>query len=241
MRRTALPVAEEAGITTPLAGRLTLREAVTEHLRDAIVRGELKPGQLLREVALANALGVSPTPVREALAELAGEGLVEMEAHRQRRVAPLSPATMLDLLLVQSELWRLAYRWGAAGVDAAGRAALAVAVDDYRSSLAARDLLGMVRAAHAFHGTFILGAANAELVRATLDRRSLVARFILRHSRATLTRRGLLQHEAMLRAFDRGDTAGLLALFDQMCASLVALARSLSEAGAETHPNAERD
>ena len=56
---------------------LPLREVVFEALRDAIVHGEFEPGERLLEVALAKRLGVSRTPVREALRQLENEGIVE--------------------------------------------------------------------------------------------------------------------------------------------------------------------
>src|ERR1700743_620444 len=87
-----------------IASPLTLRQAVIERLRDAIILGALKPGELLRETALAARLGVSATPVREALGDLAAEGLVEIEARRLKRVTPIDLKAMADLFRVQAEL-----------------------------------------------------------------------------------------------------------------------------------------
>jgi DNA-binding GntR family transcriptional regulator len=68
----------------------TLAHAVTQALRDAIVRGLLPPGTPLRQDRLAAAFGVSRVPLRESLRELAGEGLVVLEAHKGAIVASLS-------------------------------------------------------------------------------------------------------------------------------------------------------
>lgn len=76
-------------VTTTTAGRASERAHVA--LREAILRGELAAGAHLGEVDLAERLGVSRTPVREALSRLASEGLVEVLPHRGARVARFSP------------------------------------------------------------------------------------------------------------------------------------------------------
>jgi DNA-binding GntR family transcriptional regulator len=68
----------------------TLAHAVTQALRSAIVRGLLPPGTPLRQDRLAEAFGISRVPLRESLRELAGEGLVVLEAHKGAIVASLS-------------------------------------------------------------------------------------------------------------------------------------------------------
>lgn len=209
----------------PLASPSTLRQAVVDRLRDRIVSGALPPGSLLRETAIAQSLGVSPTPVREAFGDLAAEGLVEIEAHRLKRVAPVDFKAMLDLFRVQAELWRLGYVWGMPRIGAAEQAALADAVAGYRDGLARDDALAMIRAGHAFHTVFITASDNRELLRSTLDRRSLIARFILLHGRATLSARGLRQHEGILRALRRDDGADALARLDVIAQRLFALAQ----------------
>src|SRR5262245_59719432 len=90
----------------------TLREATVEHLRKEIVTGELQPGELLKEVELATQLGLSPTPVREALVQLASQGLVEIEPNRLKRVTPLNLPALRELLSVQHVLWQTGYSWG---------------------------------------------------------------------------------------------------------------------------------
>src|SRR5215470_15713068 len=90
----------------------TLREATVEHLRNEIITGKLKPGELLKEVELAAQLGLSPTPIREALVQLAGQGLVEIEPNRLKRVSPLNLPAMRELMAVQRVLWQTGYSWG---------------------------------------------------------------------------------------------------------------------------------
>lgn len=208
---------------------LTLRESVADRLRGAIVAGEIAPGTLLRESELALGLGVSATPVREALATLAAEGLVEIETHRLKRATPIHAAAMRDLLRVQAALWRMGYVWGLPRVGRATVIELDAAIDSYADALDRDDPLAAIRAGHAFHTAFIAASANSELLRVTLDRRSLIARFILLHGRETVSRNGLDQHRAILAAYRRGDTADVLARLDQLSTRLIALADNLPD------------
>src|SRR5438105_15696245 len=80
--------------------RVSLRERVYSLIQQAIVSGELQPGQRVRDVALATKLGASRTPVREALQRLADEGLVEMLPGALTRIVPLQTQAAQDALLV---------------------------------------------------------------------------------------------------------------------------------------------
>ena len=85
-----------------------LRDVVFEHLRNSILNGELKPLERLMEVQLAEQLGVSRTPVREAIRKLELEGLVIMVARKGAYVADVSVKDILDVLEVRCVLEGLA-------------------------------------------------------------------------------------------------------------------------------------
>src|SRR3990172_8098416 len=102
MRRPA-PIAESG----PAAPRL-LTEAVVERLRDLIVQGELAPEAKLNERVLCERLGISRTPLREALKYLASEGLVELLPNRGAVVAALKPQMVKDIFVVMGALEALA-------------------------------------------------------------------------------------------------------------------------------------
>lgn len=85
-----------------------LREVVFETLRNAIVKGNLKPGERLMEIQLAEKLGVSRTPVREAIRKLELEGLVVMVPRKGAYVADVSLKDILDVLEIRSYLEGLA-------------------------------------------------------------------------------------------------------------------------------------
>jgi DNA-binding GntR family transcriptional regulator len=81
-----------------------LRESVYEQLKMRILKGTLKPGTRLMEVELADDLGVSRTPVREAMRQLEKEGLVEIKPKRGAYVSNISVDDMIDTLIVRKEL-----------------------------------------------------------------------------------------------------------------------------------------
>lgn len=82
-----------------------MSEDVYGRLRDAIVSGELRPGEALRDYELADHLGTSKTPVRHALARLTEAGLVEMQRNRFTRVAPLDLDRIRDAVALFGDVW----------------------------------------------------------------------------------------------------------------------------------------
>ncbi len=205
---------------------VTRRDVVVDSLRDAIITGALEPGAFLRETTLATQLGVSATPVREAMGLLQAEGLVEIEAHRHKRVTPIDLAATRDLLDVQAHLWRLGYVRGMPHIGSAQIRDLNLHVGIYRRVLSegTENRLDAIRASHAFHTTVISAAANTELLRVTLDRLALVARFILLRGGATISLAGLRLHEDILAALERSEREQALAHFDSLAARMIALA-----------------
>lgn len=91
-----------------LVGRRLLHEEVIDRLRDMIVQGELAPGSKLNERVLCERLGISRTPLREAIKYLASEGLVELLPNRGAMVAPLKSETVKEIFTVLGSLEALA-------------------------------------------------------------------------------------------------------------------------------------
>ena len=83
---------------------LPLRDVVFNTLRQAILTGEMKPGERLMEIHLANKLGVSRTPIREAIRKLELEGLVIMIPRRGAEVAQITWKNLKDVLEVRKAL-----------------------------------------------------------------------------------------------------------------------------------------
>lgn len=87
---------------------LPLRDVVFNTLRESILKGEMKPGERLMEIHLANKLGVSRTPIREAIRKLELEGLVTMIPRRGAEVAQITAKGLRDVLEVRQALDALA-------------------------------------------------------------------------------------------------------------------------------------
>jgi DNA-binding GntR family transcriptional regulator len=90
--------------------RALLSEQALGVIRRAIVTGELAPGAPVKDIELAERMGLSRTPVREALARLADEGLIETKPHSYTRVTPLDPRAVRDALEVVQTMHALATR-----------------------------------------------------------------------------------------------------------------------------------
>lgn len=206
-----------------LRSSVTLCQSVTALLRARIVSGAIAPGALLRETALARELNVSATPVREALSMLASEELVEIEAHRLKRAAPIDQKSIRDLIRVQVELWRLGYVWGMPHVGRRQRELLDQAIARYGGAIDSGEYMTAIVAGLEFHTIFVKASGNRELLRSTLDRRSLIARFIFLHGLETISASGLALHRSILDAFEAGDHRRVLACLDRMAARLLAL------------------
>src|SRR5277367_4157916 len=86
--------------------RAQLSDEVAGHLRAAIMSGRLRPGTFIRLDETAAELGVSVTPVREALLKLRGEGMVRLEPHRGHVVLPLSRQDIEDIFWLQATIVR---------------------------------------------------------------------------------------------------------------------------------------
>lgn len=94
-----------------------VQEAVLDRIRNMILDGRLKPGDRLRQDDLANTLGVSTMPIREALRQLQAEGLVTFYRRRGARVARLSVSDYEEIYRIREELEDLACRWAAEDFD----------------------------------------------------------------------------------------------------------------------------
>src|SRR3954465_8765455 len=97
----------------------TRTAAVVRQLRDEIVSGPLRPGTLVKAAELAARLGVSITPVREAIAQLSVEGLIDIAPNRTRQVTRVTQKKALELIDVMSVLACAGFEWGVDNLTAA--------------------------------------------------------------------------------------------------------------------------
>ena len=185
----------------PRLARLTLAEQSAEALRRLILLDELKPGAAIPERETAEALGVSRTPLREALRILANEGLVEIEALRPPRVANPSLDELKQLFDVQGALEALAGELVASNASEEDLESVALAATEAKARSGEGDEFAFFERDMAFHQAIVRATHNEPLIEthATYNRRLWRARFI--SSRRRVNRdRTLAEHDAIVGA-----------------------------------------
>jgi DNA-binding GntR family transcriptional regulator len=115
---------------------------VYEKMLAAIVDGTLEPGERLNDDALCAWLGVSRTPVREAITQLHGIGLVEIEANRFTKVASLDDELYAEAAQFLAGLHSLAREWGTRNLDKESRREIQKGLDAAKNQLKAQDIGG---------------------------------------------------------------------------------------------------
>jgi DNA-binding GntR family transcriptional regulator len=181
-----------------------LRSLVSDELRRLVVTGELAPGSRIVEDRLAERLGVSRNPVREALQALAAEGFVEILPRRGAVVAQITPEQAEDLFDVRTALEPLAARLAARRSDPEGvdrlREVLALARE--ATDLGELDLLASYNTQ--FHSLVVELSGNdyLGLLVAPMARR---VQWVFRTSAATRAPHSWTEHEELLRAIAAGD------------------------------------
>lgn len=148
----------------PLQRRRLVDEAA-QRLRDAILSGRLAGGARLRQTELADRLGISRTPIREALVRLGEEGLIELRPRGGARVAPLHPDEAVELYDLREVLDGLAARLAAGRPDAGGLAGLERALGRMGACVERGDPTHWFRSHVQFHEEIIRAAGNRHLAR----------------------------------------------------------------------------
>jgi DNA-binding GntR family transcriptional regulator len=193
----------------PVAGvseqRQLLRDSVFVRIRDAIIDGTLQPGERLLDAELSGWLGVSRTPIREALARLETAGLVETRPGRYTIVSPIDPRTVADAQAVTAAMNELAVRTAVPLLTAEDLAAMRAANGAFDVALHAGDVVAAITADDAFHRVAVDRAGN-EAARAVLDQYTPVLRRVERIRFASLRGRdSVAQHARIIELAAAGD------------------------------------
>lgn len=143
---------------------LPLRDVVFNTLRRAILTGELKPGERLMEIHLANRLGVSRTPIREAIRKLELEGLVTMIPRRGAEVAQITEKSLQDVLEVRRALDALCAELACERITAEGKATLKKACDNFEEATKAGEIVEIAAADVALHDIIVQATGNQRLI-----------------------------------------------------------------------------
>ncbi|NJQ05423.1 GntR family transcriptional regulator [Streptomyces lonarensis] len=180
--------------------RTLLSEEVFHRLRDSIVRGELEPGEKVKDSELAARLGLSRTPVREALSRLAEIGLVEARPGVWTRVTPLDRRNVTHTLDVLRSLDRLAVETAVPRLTATQLDAMREANRAFCRAVGAEDTAGAVEADDRFHGVLFTAADNPVLRRLAAQLHPQVHRILHRKFTTLLGGRNTIDHHEALIA-----------------------------------------
>lgn len=142
---------------------LPLRDVVFKTLRQGILTGELKPGERLMEIHLADRLGVSRTPIREAIRKLELEGLVTMIPRRGAEVAQISAQNLKDVLEVRQALDALGAELACERITEDGLKQLKEACDYFAEMTKTKDATIITKADVALHDVIIRATGNERL------------------------------------------------------------------------------
>ena len=160
---------------------LPLRDVVFNTLRQAILRGEMEPGERLMEIQLAAKLGVSRTPIREAIRKLELEGLVVMVPRKGAEVAHITEKDMRDVLEVRSALEELAADLAMRNVTQEKIDELKAANKLFESAIVSKDVFSIVEADVTFHDIIYSMTENKRLIQIINNLREQMYRYRLEY------------------------------------------------------------
>ncbi len=187
---------------------MPLREVVFVRLRRQILRGELKPGERLMEIGLANRLGVSRTPIREAIRKLENEGLVVMVPRKGAHVAEITRQELNDVLEVRRSLEVLAITKACESMTEKDILALKTAEEAFAAQVARRDadITTLGEADEHFHDVIYQGTRNRRLVQMLNNLREQMYRFRVEYLKDTDIRQRLVrEHDTIVKALEMRD------------------------------------
>lgn len=185
---------------------LPLRDVVFQTLRQAILRGELKPGERLMEIHLAQKLGVSRTPVREAIRKLELEGLVLMIPRKGAVVAEITVSDLEEVLEVRMALEELAVKHACRLVTREQLAEMKRLSEEFKKALLGDDVGACAQADMDFHDAIYMATGNSRLVQILNNLREQMYRYRMEYLKDRQSHSLLVkEHEEILLALEQGD------------------------------------
>jgi DNA-binding GntR family transcriptional regulator len=204
--------------------RILLRDTAYEAIRDAIVRGDFPPGAVVSNAAVAGELGLSRAPVRDALARLAGEGLVETKPQSYTRVTQLVLKEVRDAAAVVRAMHELATRIAVPLLTAGHIEAMREANRRFGAVTEAGDVDAALDCDDELHGVLV-GVCGNRAVGATIERYTpLIRRLERRQFSSARARRSVRWHDELIAACAAGDAGRAIEVTAQIWRSLEDLA-----------------
>ena len=185
---------------------LPLRDVVFNTLRQAILRGELQPGERLLEIHLANKLGVSRTPIREAIRKLELEGLVIMIPRKGAVVAEITEKSLRDVLEVRRALEELAVKLACEKIQADEIEELKVAAKEFEKALGTGDVTVYAEADVKFHDIIYRTTDNQRLIQLLYNLREQMYRYRVEYLKREEVHETLLtEHQHIIEMIEKQD------------------------------------
>ena len=187
---------------------LPLRDVVFKTLRQAILKGELEPGERLMEIQLAERLGVSRTPIREAIRKLELEGLVLMIPRKGAEVAKISESNLRDVLEVRRSLEELAIDLACQRITEEELDELNKAEVDFKAAIENGDAMQIAQTDESFHEIIYNSTKNQKLVQILNNLREQMYRYRLEYIKDADKRQILMvehEHICLLYTSDAAD------------------------------------
>lgn len=180
---------------------LPLRDVVFKTLRQAILKGELEPGERLMEIQLAERLGVSRTPIREAIRKLELEGLVLMIPRKGAEVAKISEQDLRDVLEVRRSLEELAIDLACQRMTQEELEELKAKEEAFAQAIKEGDAMQIAETDEQYHDVIYNSTKNQKLVQILNNLREQMYRYRLEYIKDENKRQILLvEHEHILKA-----------------------------------------
>lgn len=175
---------------------LPLRDVVFHTLRQAILKGELKPGERLMEIHLAQKLGVSRTPVREAIRKLELEGLVRMIPRKGAVVAEITISDLEDVLEVRMALEELAVKLACRMLTPEQLEEIGALAEEFEQTLYGEDVGACAQADMRFHEAIYEATGNGRLVQILNNLREQMYRYRMEYLKDRDAHQQLVQEHA---------------------------------------------
>lgn len=185
---------------------LPLRDVVFITLREAILKGELEPGERLMEIALAQQLGVSRTPIREAIRKLELEGLVLMAPRKGAVVAEITKKDLKDVLEVREHLEELAVQLACQKATDEDIENMKQIHQEFIESLSQKDLTVIAEVDVKFHDAIYATTDNKRLIQILNNLREQMYRYRLEYIKDEEKRKNIVEeHEKIIMSIESKD------------------------------------
>ena len=203
-------------LTLNMNAYLPLRDVVFNTLREAILKGELKPGERLMELQLAAKLGVSRTPIREAIRMLEQEGLAVTIPRKGAEVARMTEKDMEDVLQIRDALDELAASIACEQISEEELAELRHTMHEFEESTKTGDVKRIAEADVRFHDIIYHATRNVKLENMLNNLREQMYRYRLEYLKDTHSHEKLDgEHQAIFENIRNGDKEAVCTMVGQ--------------------------